>query len=62
MVCNGRLFLSKELCGFFYPNMCNTHAILNVLAFIVSTPHRQAQSNLIPIISAHKQFMYHVTC
>lgn len=55
MVCNGRLFLSKELFGFFYPNMGNTHEILNVLAFIVSTPHRQAQSNLIPIISAHKQ-------
>lgn len=30
MVCNGRLFLSKELCGFFYPNMGNTHEILNV--------------------------------
>lgn len=49
-------------CVFFYPNMGNTHEILNVLAFIVSTPHRQVQSNLIPIVSAHKQFMYHVTC
>lgn len=55
-------FYPKSCVVFFYPNMGNTHEILNVLAFIVSTPHRQAQSNLIPIISAHKQFMYHVTC
>lgn len=41
MVCNGRLFLSKELCGFFYPNMGNTHEILNVLAFIVISAHKQ---------------------
>lgn len=35
MVCNGRLFLFKELCGFFYFNMGNIYEILNVLVFLV---------------------------